>query len=143
MDSNRRDFLKNACSMCGALVGIGIVLPSLSSCSTLASVQTNIKSGTVAVPKETFTTENKVVLIKNAAAEFDIAVIQFNTDGYSAFYMECTHESTGLVPTRNGFFCNAHGSSFTLEGKVKTPPATRDLKALPVVVESTEVIVTI
>ena len=120
--------------MCGALVGIGIVLPSLSSCSTLASIQTNITSGTVAVPKEKFTPESKVVLIKNAAAEFDIAVIEISPETYKAFYMECSHESTGLVATKSGFFCNAHGSSFTLEGKVKTPPATKDLKALPVLV---------
>ena len=129
--------------MCGALVGIGIVLPSLSSCSTLASIQTNITSGTVAVPKEKFTPESKVVLIKNAAAEFDIAVIEISPETYKAFYMECSHESTGLVATKSGFFCNAHGSSFTLEGKVKTSPATKDLKALPVLVESNEVIVTI
>ena len=129
--------------MCGALVGIGIVLPSLSSCSTLTSVQTNIKSGNIAVSLDKFTPENKVVLIKNAASEFDIAVIQLGTENYKAFYLECSHESTGLVATKNGFFCNAHGSSFTLEGKVKTPPATKDLKALPVSLQATEVIVTI
>ena len=129
--------------MCGALVGIGIILPSLTSCSTLASVQTNIKSGNIAVPIEKFSPENKVVLIKNAASEFDIAVIQLGSEDYKAFYMECSHESTGLVATKSGFFCNAHGSSFTLEGKVKTPPATKDLKALPVSVYPTEVIVTI
>ena len=72
--------------MCGALVGIGIVLPSLSSCSTLASIQTNITSGTVAVPKEKFTPESKVVLIKNAASEFDIAVIEISSETYKAFY---------------------------------------------------------
>ncbi len=129
--------------MCGALVGIGYALPSLTSCSALTSVQTNIKSGTIAISKDKFTPENKVVLIKNAAAEFDIAVVQLGTEAYKAFYMECSHESTGLTATKTGFFCNAHGSSFTLEGKVKTPPATKDLKELPLLVELTEVIVTI
>lgn len=129
--------------MCGALLGIGVVLPALTSCSTLTSVQINVKSGTVAVPLEKFTAESKVVLIKNAAAEFDIAVVQLSPELYKAFYLECTHESTGLVATKSGFFCNAHGSSFTLEGKVKTPPANRDLKALPVTIKDSEVIVSI
>lgn len=132
MDKQRREFIKNSCSLCASLLGLAIILPTLQSCSTLQSFPSNVKSGNIDVPKTTFTPENKIVLIKNVPSEFEIALVELGPGNYKAFVLECTHQSTSLVATKNGFFCNAHGSSFSLDGKVKNPPATRNMKELPI-----------
>lgn len=141
MNEERRQFLKSTCGLCASLLGIGMVMPALQSCSSLMTIQTNVKTGGIDVPKVNFTPENQIVIIKNAPFEFDIAVVKLGEDNYKAFEMQCTHQANSLVPTKSGFYCNAHGSSFSLEGKVKNAPANRDLKQYPVEIASDKVTV--
>jgi nitrite reductase/ring-hydroxylating ferredoxin subunit len=143
MNSERRAFLKKACGTCAALLTLGAIVPTVQSCAPLMSIRTDVKSGDVQVAKLLFTEENKLVLIRNASSEFDIAVVQLGADSYKAFEMQCSHQANPLVATRTGFFCNAHGSSFTLDGKVKNPPATGNLREYRVSVTSDFVLVTL
>ncbi len=127
MDTNRRNFLKQSCGLCASLIGISLVVPAFQGCSPLITVKTNVSKGSIGIERSSFTEENKIVIIKNEAQEFDIAVVQLGTDVFKAFELQCTHQSNPVIPTKNGFFCNAHGSSFSFEGKVNKPPAQRNL----------------
>lgn len=127
MDTNRRNFLKQSCGLCASLIGVSLVVPALQGCSPLITVKTNVSKGSIGIERSSFTEENKIVIIKNEAQEFDIAVVQLGTDVFKAFELQCTHQSNPVIPTKNGFFCNAHGSSFSFEGKVNKPPAQRNL----------------
>jgi len=143
MNSERRTFLKKACGTCAALLTLGAIVPAVQSCAPLMSIKTDVKSGDIQVAKLLFTEENKLVLIRNASSEFDIAVVQLGVDNYKAFEMQCSHQANPLVATRTGFFCNAHGSSFTLDGKVKNPPATGNLREYRVSLNADFVIITL
>lgn len=128
MDTNRRNFIKQSCGLCASLIGLSIVAPALQGCSPLITVKTNVSKGPIGILRSSFTEENKLVIVKNEAQEFDIAVVQLGTEVFKAFELQCTHQSNPVIPTKNGFFCNAHGSSFTFDGKVNKPPAQRNLK---------------
>lgn len=143
MESNRRDFIKKACGLCAAVVGLGVALPALQSCSSFATVRTNVSSGNIAVPKSMFTPESQMVIIKNEAAAFDMVVVNLGNNVYKAMELQCTHQENPLIPTKNGFFCNAHGSAYTLEGKVKQEPALTDMKSFPLKVEGDQLIITV
>lgn len=143
MDLERRIFLKKACGTCAALLTLGAIVPAVQSCAPLMSIKTDVKSGDIQVARKLFTVENKLVLIRNASSEFDIAVVQLAEDRFRAFEMQCSHQANPLVATRTGFFCNAHGSSFTLEGKVKNPPATASLREYPCRLDADVVTVTL
>jgi cytochrome b6-f complex iron-sulfur subunit len=57
--------------------------------------------------------------------------------GFLALHRECTHLGC-TVPwnaTEHRFDCPCHASSFDLEGRVLSPPATRPLDRLPVRIE--------
>ena len=141
MDTERREFIKKSCSLCASLIGIVALAPITQSCSPLLTIKTDVKQGGILVMRSNFTAENKIVLIKNTSFEFDIALVQLSQDEFKALEMKCSHQANSLVPTKNGFFCNAHGSSFTLEGKVKNPPATGNLKEYKVEITADTVIV--
>ena len=143
MNPERRDFLKKACGTCAALLTLGAIVPTVQSCAPLMSIETDVKSGDVQVARMLFTAENKLVLIRNASSEFDIAVVQLGENHFKAFEMQCSHQANPLVATRTGFFCNAHGSSFTLDGQVKNPPATANLREYPCHIDIYSVIVTL
>lgn len=139
MEANRREFIKNACGFCASIVGLASIASVAQSCSSMVTVQTNATSGKIAVPTSHFTTENNMVIIKNQAMEFDIVLVKLANGTYKAFELQCTHQANPLVPTKTGFFCNAHGSSFSLEGKVKKEPALRDLKAYNLQIETNQI----
>lgn len=143
MENNRREFIKKACGICAAVVGLGAALPALQSCSTFATVRTNASSGTIVVPKSMFTDESKLVIIKNEAAAFDMVLVDLGNNVYKAMELQCTHQENPLIPTKNGFFCNAHGSAYTLEGKVKQEPALTDMKSFLVSIENENIIITL
>jgi Rieske Fe-S protein len=143
MNPERRAFLKKACGTCAALLTLGAIVPAVQSCAPLMSIKTDVKSGDIQVARMLFTAENKLVLIRNASSEFDIAVVQLAENHFKAFEMQCSHQANPLVATRTGFFCNAHGSSFTLDGQVKNPPATANLREYSCRIDADSVIVTL
>lgn len=128
MNKDRRNFIKQSCGLCTSLLGIGMVLPAIEACSTLLTLKTNVTKGTIQLAKSNFTLENPIVIVRNEAQEFDIAVVKLDENKFKAFEMQCTHQSNAIIPTKKGFFCNAHGSSFSFDGKVQKPPAQYNLK---------------
>lgn len=128
MSVERRDFIKQACGVCAALVGITAILPAVTACAPLKTVVSEEKEGSIHVPLSNFTSENNLVILRSKNNDFDIALVKFSADKYRAFEMQCTHQPNALVATKTGFFCNVHGSRFALDGSVSGAPATQPLK---------------
>lgn len=126
--SDRRTFIKQSCGLCASMLGIGIVLPALNSCASIASINANISHGNIEIPLQNFLADNNLVLVKNKAFEFDIAIVKLGEGNFRAFNLECSHQSNPLIPTKSGFFCNTHGSSFSFEGKAVKAPAQNPLQ---------------
>lgn len=125
---DRRTFIKNSCALCASLAGLSTLSASLVACTPLPFIELNQLHGDISVDRMLFTTEQPIVILKNKATEYDIAVVQLATDQFKAFEMQCTHQPNPLIPTKTGFQCSVHGSQFSLTGKVLQPPALRPLK---------------
>lgn len=98
----------------------------------------------------------EIRLDKNPALKKSGGVIQFQdangralalvrtssgTKSFKALDLSCTHQ--GVVVTKSGsaWNCSAHGSQFALDGKVKVGPASTPLRAVPIAISATKVIV--
>lgn len=128
MTNERRNFIKQSCKLCASLAGITFLMNSLQSCAPLHYYEPQIDQGTINVPVSQFIEGANMVIVKNKSLEYDIAVVKTGSELYKAFELKCTHQANSLVVTKTGFFCNLHGSSFDLNGKVNTSPASVNLK---------------
>ena len=131
--------MKQTCGLCASMLGMAIVLPALQSCSSLLTIQASPEQGRISIDKSLFNEENRLAIIKNDNQEFDIALVNLSGEDFRAFELQCTHQSNPLVPTKTGFFCNAHGSAFSFDGKVKTPPAQNNLKEFKVELNANQI----
>lgn len=128
MNESRRQFIKKSCGLCASIVGLSVLAASLDSCTPLKYVNGDISTGKISVASSNFVENSKLVIVKHAKLDYDIALVKTDEKTYRAFELKCTHQDNALVPTSTGFHCNLHGSSYTLEGKVNSTPATTPLK---------------
>jgi Rieske Fe-S protein len=124
----RRVFLRTTCSYCLA-AGAGLLLGSLSSCSTTPYLETEVVDGKIDVPLSAFLgSEYQLLRPKNLL--FDIA-LRKNSDGtFRALVLQCTHASSELNAAGEGYTCPLHGSTFDMEGNVTHGPAQQPLREL-------------
>jgi len=124
MNIDRRQFIKTSCTAClGALIS-----SQLTSCAPAFPVyKTKFEKGTVNVPLTSFATSN-LVIVRDMQMDFDILVVKKAETDYQSIYMKCSHQSNPLTATSTGLFCSAHGSSFDLDGNVRTQPASAPLQ---------------
>ena len=127
----RRDFLKGACRIC--LMGAaGAAVIDLAGCSP--AIANNVFAppvidNSVQVPLHIFDTKPLQIISPKQYA-YEVAVEKQADGTYKALLLKCTHYANQLIPTGNGFTCNAHGSRFDKEGKVVKGPAEQSLKQL-------------
>ena len=121
------------------------MLSILQSCSPLTTLKLKPIDGNVSVPRDQFTKDNNIVIIKNFDhLDFDIAVIQYAEDTFKAFELQCTHQPNyALTATKEGFFCSAHGSLFDFNGQVKKAPAKKPMKEYPIEITNQIIKITI
>ncbi|HEX3386242.1 MAG TPA: Rieske (2Fe-2S) protein, partial [Mucilaginibacter sp.] len=124
-EMDRRDFVKQSCTMCLA-IGAGLVVGSLSSCAPLPIYKTAVDGNKIAVPASLFTQSNFQV-IEAKGLFYNIGLLKESDGTYTALLLRCTHADNQLTPTGNGFKCNLHGSAFDTEGHVTQGPAERPL----------------
>ena len=135
----RREFLKTTCSCCLA-TSAGLLLGSLSSCASLPMLDAAVVDHKITVPFSAFA-ESEYQILRPKGLLFDIALHK-ETDGtFRALVLQCTHASTQLTPTGDGYTCPAHGSSFDSEGRVTHGPAQIPLRQLPTEVSPNTIVV--
>lgn len=124
---NRRDFIKQSCTICMSGLALGWLTTQLSSCAVLPVIQAESTQGLITVLLSSFTEKNNSVIVRNSQLEFDILVMK-SENNYNALQMKCTHQDNPLTVNSTGLFCSAHGSTFDLQGNVTKEPALRPLK---------------
>ena len=112
------------------VVGAGLVLGDLTSCSSLPVYKTEIENSTLKVPLSLFT-ENTFRIIRPENFDYDIAVQKQKDGSYNALLLRCTHAANQLTYTGSGYSCNLHGSKFDATGAVTRGPAEHSLKKFP------------
>jgi Rieske Fe-S protein len=135
----RKDFLKTACSACGMGILSGILL-SESSCAPktgMAATKLVPQQGKLIIPLSAM--ENTQVQIFKVKGMEDLGMVKKNDGSYLAFEMKCTHQGMVLKIRDGKFACPAHGSIFSLEGKVEKGPAKFALKQFKTTVTSTDI----
>lgn len=125
---SRRNFIKQSCTLCASIAGMGILTSQLSSCTALPMCKGDICKGVISVPIISFTDKNKIVIVRNKQLDYDILLVKLTDDKYEALLMKCTHQDNPLTANQNGLFCSAHGSTFDLNGMVTKEPALNPLK---------------
>ena len=92
-------------------------------------------NNSVQVPLNIFDTKPFQVISPKKYA-YEVAVEKKQDGTYKALLLKCTHYANQLIPTGNGFTCNAHGSRFDKEGEVLKGPAAQPLKQLQVTINN-------
>ena len=128
MDTERRAFIKKTCGLCASIVGITVLASALEGCASLIYVKPELVKGVLKVPLGSFVENSKLVIVRNAVLDYDIALVKSGDNTFRSFELKCTHQDNALVATSTGFFCNLHGSSFRIDGTVNVAPATANLK---------------
>jgi Rieske Fe-S protein len=126
----RRDFLKTSCSSCLAATAVGFLSTLLNSCSAPPMLDAPVTDHKIAIPLSALG-QSDLYIIRPVGLLFDIALHRDDTGNYRAFVLQCTHASTQLTPTGDGYACPAHGSTFDAEGRVTRGPAQLPLREFP------------
>ena len=136
---DRRVFIKETCSWC-ALLSSGLIIGSLSSCSSLPTFETDIAQERVRVPLSAFGTGD-VLVVRVRSLMYDLALHKHQDNSYTAVLLCCTHADTQLSASGEEFKCSAHGSRFDLDGRVLKGPAQKDLEQFPAETTKDDIIV--
>jgi len=124
----RREFLKNSCSLCIAL-GAGVAGLSLTSCAPFPVYQANVVRNDVAIPLTAFT-QSALQIIRAPTLMYDIALHRNGSGIYKALLLRCTHADSQVDSTGQGYVCVLHGSKFDMDGVVTQGPAQTPLEHL-------------
>ena len=143
MNRDRREFIKNSCTLCVGVLGLSALLPTLQSCVSVNTLQLEPINNSFQISTTSFVENSKVVIIKHTTLAYPIAVVKISPTEYRAFEMKCTHQDNGLGVSNSGFFCSMHGSNYDLNGKVLTPPASRNLKEFNTQYTNNQILVTL
>jgi Rieske Fe-S protein len=138
---NRRDFIKQSCTLCLGIVGLSALTTQLAGCAPMPIYKGESVNGLITVPFTSFTETNKIVIVRNVHLDWDIVLVKVSDTEYQAVQMKCTHQDNPLTATQSGFFCSAHGSTFDLKGNVTKEPALRPLKKYVTEIKETAVLI--
>src|SRR5258708_2361440 len=138
--SDRREFLKQACVTCAAVMGFGVAALELESCKTADNTSIGFSKNQVTVPLKQMEGKNSL-LLKSASLDYDIALVKKTETDYLAFEMICTHRHNPIVLSENGFHCPSHGSNFDSEGNAIKGPAKEPLKRFVVKVDENNAVI--
>lgn len=138
---NRRDFIKQSCSVCFGLVGLGLLSTQAVGCSPLPIYKAQGDRNNITVPLASFTEKNNMVIVRHFDMEFDILLVKQKDETYNAMLMQCTHHPNPLTASSDGLFCAAHGSRYNLNGEVTQEPALTPLKKYKTEINNSSIII--
>lgn len=138
---NRREFIKQSCTLCLSVLGASVLTTQLTSCKPLPIYKGTLINKVIDVPLSSFNQGDNVLIVRSGNLQFDIALIKKTENDYSALELKCTHQANSLTATKSGFLCAAHGSTFDLEGKVTKEPALVPLKKYKTQLTTTSILI--
>ncbi|RYG54190.1 MAG: Rieske (2Fe-2S) protein [Chitinophagaceae bacterium] len=132
---NRKKFIKSCGLACAGILG---TLPVMHSCTFLRALSGKIVGDELIVPLTAFETKNgssvyhkKYIVVENEQLKYPICIYRISETEYSALWMRCTHQGTELQVFGERLQCPAHGSEFSLDGRVHEGPASEPLRRFP------------
>jgi cytochrome b6-f complex iron-sulfur subunit len=140
--NNRRDFIKQSCTLCLSVIGLGAVATQLSSCAPLPIYKSEMDKDLITVPLSSFT-DNNMLIVRNNKMDFDILLVKNADATYNALYMKCTHQDNPLTAGKNNLFCASHGSTFDLQGNVTQEPALASLKKFKTEISNSSILINV
>lgn len=134
---SRRTFLHHSIT-----IGGGMATATLACAAGLKRYSGKINDGSLIVDTTPFPELEKpggAVLVSTGPNGDALLLVRSGPGAFHALSPVCTHLGCEVRPTRFGFRCPCHGSSFDFDGKVVSGPANEPLSAYPVRVEGTRV----
>lgn len=132
----RRDFIRNCTVLCAGGIGLSVLMES---CGSIHYAISSSEMNIIKVSKTEFIDpkkkERKFVVVRTDKLQFPICLYS-KGDEYIALYMQCTHQGCEVQPNKISLVCPCHGSEFSIEGKVQSPPADKDLKQFKVITDN-------
>jgi Rieske Fe-S protein len=61
-----------------------------------------------------------------------VALLRTGTSTFKAFSLMCPHQGVTVIKQEDGWYCDAHGSKFEVDGALNQGPATTGLPSVPV-----------
>jgi cytochrome b6-f complex iron-sulfur subunit len=128
----RRQFIKYGSAICLGGIGLSTLLQS---CGAVHYATHYIENNRLKVSKKEFVDPKRgareFVVVKTDQLRFPVCIYH-KEKKYTALSMECTHQGCELQPNKVLLVCPCHGSEFSNQGKVLSPPAETDLKQFKV-----------
>lgn len=140
----RSDFLRTT-----TVAGLGILCVGacattlLTGCAGAKYVDGTLANGSITVPLSAFVVEGgaapSVIVRKTGSMQGPIHIIRNADNSYTALSLLCTHKGCVVRAVGTGFECPCHGSEFSAEGAVLSPPAKEPLVRYAVTTDATNV----
>ncbi len=132
----RRSFIKSCTLLCASGIGIAALMES---CGSIHYAASTIETNKIKINKSEFidkkNAERKFVVVRSEKLDFPICIYKKN-ETLVAISMQCSHQGCELNPNETSLVCPCHGSEFSKEGKVLSPPADKDLKQFKVITDN-------
>lgn len=136
----RNDFLLTTCKgLCGAAL-LGVSATILESCTSLRLYKTASANGIISVPVSEFA-ETTLLTVRVPQIDYDLLVVKKPDNSYHALLMRCSHQDFTLSANPKGLSCSMHGSTFDLEGNVRTGPATEALRRYSATLDGDKILI--
>ncbi|MES2680366.1 MAG: Rieske (2Fe-2S) protein [Bacteroidota bacterium] len=134
---NRKDFIKTCGLVCLGGTAMSVLIQGCT--GTQYALATASENKLLTIKKTEFekvgkkgTVKKQYVLIKPASLNFPVCIYPLPGDQYSAVLLECTHNGCELQPQGDFLVCPCHGSEFSKQGLVQSPPAENNLKTFKI-----------
>jgi cytochrome b6-f complex iron-sulfur subunit len=116
---HRKEFIKTV-----GILAVGTIGGSfLNSCAAIKYVQYSVEGNNLVVKKSEFSDLPKFVLLSVNGLPAAIYLRKNETDTFTALLTQCTHKGCEVDPDYDMLLCPCHGSKYSSEGAVISPPA--------------------
>lgn len=140
--SDRKTFIRQAGGVSALLLCGGMSL-LLESCKTAAAASFELTEKQIKLTKkQADDSPTGLLVLRDDRLPWPVAVARIKENEYAAMPMICTHKGCELDAAGNRLVCPCHGSEFSPQGKVMSPPAEEDLPLLPLAVENDLILIT-
>ena len=132
----RRSFIKNCTLLCASGIGLAAIVQS---CGSIHYASSTIETNRIKINKTEFIDKNNAervfVVVRSEKLDFPVCLYKKKQE-YAAVSMQCSHQGCELNPNNTSLTCPCHGSEFSTEGKVLSPPADKDLKLFKITIDN-------
>jgi cytochrome b6-f complex iron-sulfur subunit len=131
---NRKEFIQWCACACA------FPALALTGCKTAEQIPAAYSEGKLSLPLAGYG-NRKFAVIKNAKLPAPLYLTRNSEGSFSAVLLQCTHKNCELRPSPTVLTCPCHGSEFSTDGKVLSPPAVKPLTSFPVTADTEKIII--